>query len=332
MKQNIIEDINNNVSKNEIIDKYKISKATYFRIQKQIKENNEVSENISNNISNNNISQINDSVNNDTNNETENDNETEDQKSEFNIETFKKELNNNSNNNIQKNDILSEKSFISQKSYKSNKTFVSNKSISFSRKKDFNNFKIPDQNQKQKTENIINVIKNTNIDNSNIEEIKEKRHHIIIIKQYFDIFDKDLISIYGNNRLNFEKSLFTLNLDQLKLILENIRTIINIKQNKTNFITISSNIIKGIETISTYSGYDVSGLEQQLLGNPEFIMDLNILSAETDVSKYLNPKSSVFLKIIRAMYQINNEHKIKKQFNDVMNDPKKLELIKNLEK
>jgi hypothetical protein len=31
-RDKIIEDINNNVSKNEIIDKYKISKATIFRI------------------------------------------------------------------------------------------------------------------------------------------------------------------------------------------------------------------------------------------------------------------------------------------------------------
>jgi hypothetical protein len=31
-RNQIIQDINNNISKNEIIDKYKISKATYFRI------------------------------------------------------------------------------------------------------------------------------------------------------------------------------------------------------------------------------------------------------------------------------------------------------------
>jgi hypothetical protein len=49
-------------------------------------------------------------------------------------------------------------------------------------------------------------------------------------------------------------------------------------------MTLSSNIIKSIETISTYSGYDITGLEKYLMNSEEFQTDLLILSAETDIS------------------------------------------------
>ena len=32
--------------------------------------------------------------------------------------------------------------------------------------------------------------------------------------------------------------------------------------------------IKAIETISNYSGYDVSGLENELMNDPDFLLDL----------------------------------------------------------
>jgi hypothetical protein len=122
----------------------------------------------------------------------------------------------------------------------------------------------------------------------------------------------------------FEKKLFTLNYDQLLTILENIRTTINIKQNKSNFIVLSSNIIKGIEMVSNYSGYDVEGLEKYLMNNDDFNTDLQILSCELDISKYVNIKSSCFLKLIKGMTLINQENKIKKQLNNVINDEEKI--------
>jgi len=45
------------------------------------------------------------------------------------------------------------------------------------------------------------------------------------------------------------------------VILEDIRVSINLLSNKSSFLTISQGLLKGIETISNYSGYDVSGLE-----------------------------------------------------------------------
>jgi hypothetical protein len=35
-------------------------------------------------------------------------------------------------------------------------------------------------------------------------------------------------------------------------------------------MTLSSNIIKGIETISCYSGYDINGLESYLMNDKDF--------------------------------------------------------------
>jgi hypothetical protein len=46
-------------------------------------------------------------------------------------------------------------------------------------------------------ETILDTIKNVNY-SSNLEELKEIRHHIIIIRQYIHNFEDDLKSIYVN--------------------------------------------------------------------------------------------------------------------------------------
>jgi hypothetical protein len=48
------------------------------------------------------------------------------------------------------------------------------------------------------------------------------------------------------------------------------------------------------------------------------------------MSKYVNYKSQAFIKLIRKMYMINQENNIKKQMNNILNDPEKIELIKNI--
>jgi len=50
------------------------------------------------------------------------------------------------------------------------------------------------------------------------------------------------------------------------------------------------------------SGYDVSGLTDDLYSDPQFIYDLQIISCELDISKYINPKTSVLLKVVRKAY------------------------------
>ena len=64
----------------------------------------------------------------------------------------------------------------------------------------------------------------------------------------------------------------------------------------------------------------------------DFLMDLKIISCEVDISKFINLKSSAFLKIMKATYQKNQENKIKKQLDDVLNDKNKLDKIINLDK
>ena len=58
---------------------------------------------------------------------------------------------------------------------------------------------------------ILEVIKNTNdIGNDDIEYMKQKRSHIIIIRQYLNCpaFTNELKNIYGSNKNIFEKNKF----------------------------------------------------------------------------------------------------------------------------
>jgi hypothetical protein len=42
------------------------------------------------------------------------------------------------------------------------------------------------------------------------------------------------------------------------------------------------------------------------MNDQDFLLDLQIISCELDLSKYLNPKSSAFLKVVRKMVVLNN--------------------------
>ena len=344
LKNNIIIDLNDNLNYKVICDKYKISKNSVYKIKKELEQEYEKESSIEEKESN--IEEQEQ----ESNKEDSIDNEI------FDIEEFKNELNNNTV--IEDEPIIEEEpiiinepviienkpvinnndlSFISKSSYRSNKSLKSNKSIrslknvSF-KKKEKKNIIADSFINSKKNENIIDIIKNTECNNGDIDDLKKRRSTIIIIKQYLSTFEEDLKVIFSPNKIMFEKKLFTLNYDQLLTILENIRTTINIKQNKSNFMTLSSNIIKGIEMISNYSGYEVSGLEQQLLHDEDFKIDLQILSCELDISKFINVKSSCLMKIVKTMYSINNEHKMKNQINIVLNDEQKLQELINLDK
>ena len=281
LRDNIIIDIKNEVNYKYICDKYKISKNSVYKIKKELEKENTEEE--QENTEKENEEELNEEEKENT--EKENEDYSVD-KEIFDIEEFKNELNNdeyNENENeienndeiiedkiieneviqpvviLNKNIISNDNSFISKSSYKSNNSRTSKKSIknvSFKKKKPINNI---NNNNNENNKNNIDVIKNTDCNNGDIEDLKKRRSSIIIIKQYLSTFDEDLKSINSPNKCMFEKRLFTLNYDQLLTILENIRTTLNIKQNKSNFIVLSSNVIKGIETISNYTGYDVDG-------------------------------------------------------------------------
>ena len=321
VKQELEKLYNENVNYKEIIEKLKISKAQYYRIIKDIKEksiinksiNKSINENL-NTSSNSSSSSENTSSNSsksetetetETENETENeninendnenDNETEENNNNFDKEMFKKELNNISIidiNNDQKilktnndNDItipLNKKIVQREKTCRAALSCprVVNKII----QKESNINNISNINNKS---NIIETIKNCNT--GPIEEIKEKRSLIIIIRQYINVFTKELINIYLNKSI-FEKRLFTLTVDQLKLILENIRIELNLNRNKNMFINVATNGLRASEQICKFSGYDVTGLTDELLNDPDFIMDLQIITVKLMYQNILTQK------------------------------------------
>jgi hypothetical protein len=106
--------------------------------------------------------------------------------------------------------------------------------------------------------------------------------------------------------------LFNINLNDLKVILENIRVELNLSRNKEMFSTLVNASLIGIEKVSSYCNYNIDGFSNELMNDPSFQYDLKIIQCEIDCSKYINVKSSCFLKIVKTMYQKNKENEIKK--------------------
>jgi hypothetical protein len=50
------------------------------------------------------------------------------------------------------------------------------------------------------------------------------------------------------------------------------------------------------------------------------------------MSQYISSKTSVFMKVVKKMYMKNKENQITKEYNNVLNDPEKINKIKNLSK
>ena len=373
-KQEIIKSYNEKLPSIEIIKKFNISKATYYRIIKNLKDksiensnnitlndNNDIqnnSQNISDNTDNsddeNNEKENNDNENeNNENNDNDNDNDNnENNDNEFNIETFKRQINNdindiendnndNDNNNINQNnniDINENKTFkkinlkpipidnINDNSVISRISKISKVSrVSFARKKNkFNNI----LNNNRST--IMDTIKNVST-GDDLDTIKLKRKIIIKIRLYLKECEEDLKTLY-TNKSNFERSLYTQNIDQLNIILEDIRITLNINRNKPVFFNCVETGLRTMETICNYSNFDITGTTDELMNDPEFLYDLKLMSCEINMTDYINPKTTAFMKIMKKVYVKNNENKIKKQINNVINDPAKLEKIINLDK
>ena len=56
------------------------------------------------------------------------------------------------------------------------------------------------------------------------------------------------------------------------------------------------------------------------------------LQCETDLSEYINPKSSVFIHLIKTTYQKYKENEVKEKIDNIINNSDKLEKIKQLDK
>ena len=186
IKNEIIKDYNEKMKPLDIVSKYNISKATYYRI---IKESSNVSKN--NTIINN----EDESTENESNENESNENENESNNvSLFNKEQFKKELNDNDNDNNDDNDNDNNDnniSVISKKSIKVNKVFKNTPTII---KNDVSDLSISFNNRKNhysnvNKSNIMETIKQVN-NSESVDELKEKRSLIIIIRSYINTFEK----------------------------------------------------------------------------------------------------------------------------------------------
>ena len=61
-----------------------------------------------------------------------------------------------------------------------------------------------------------------------------------------------------------------------------------------------------------YSGVDINGVADELLKDENFLYDLKMISAEIDLSRYINPKTWAFIKVIQKWYSKYEENKILK--------------------
>ncbi len=84
------------------------------------------------------------------------------------------------------------------------------------------------------------------------------------------------------------------------------------------------------EKTQNYSGINITGLADEQLQNDDFKMDLMIISAEINISDYINPKTSALIKVVKKSYEKYNENKIFCQLNNNLNDINKLEKLKSL--
>lgn len=310
IENKIIELKENKNSVNKIIDNifnefnYKLTK---YKVNKVISNHNtlqsEESE-ITEKTSNNNDEETNDEEDEETGNETE----IEEEETKNNIVNLKNNSLINSLNNS-KTDI------------KINENVINNNIP----------HPIPIINE-NKNDYIHDIINNTSNNNySNIDDLKEKRHHIIIIRQYINTFPIELKNIFVNKD-NFNKKLFNMTIDQLKLLLENIRVELNLKKNNTLFIDTCKNLLVGYEKVMLYANVDLKGIADELINDPNFMYDLQLISCEINISNYINPKTSCLIKLIQKSYMKYEENKIINNFENKLNNDDILNKIKNIQK
>ena len=96
----------------------------------------------------------------------------------------------------------------------------SEENINIDLEKEVKIFNKPKKTKRKQQDNysIIHEIKADNVD-----ELKERRSNIIIIRQYLQTFHEKLKKIFGSNKDKFMKNLIKLNNEQLLCILEQIR-------------------------------------------------------------------------------------------------------------
>ena len=85
-----------------------------------------------------------------------------------------------------------------------------------------------------------------------------------------------------------------------------------------------------MEQVSVFSGYDVTGMANELLQDPSFIYDINLISCECDLTAYINPKTSAIIKVFKTAYMKHKINNMNKQINKVVDNKDLLEQMKNI--
>ena len=83
-------------------------------------------------------------------------------------------------------------------------------------------------------------------------------------------FNDKLQGVIYDNSNKFMKSLYSLPMDKLEVLLENIRSHLNIKRNADNFERIMSTMIIGFEKMGPKMGLHIEGLYEDLIKDLEY--------------------------------------------------------------
>ena len=158
----------------------------------------------------------------------------------------------------------------------------------------------------------------------------ECKNEIIIIRQYFSHFKDKLNTIFGNTekeQKKFINSLTKTTLQDLKNIHELIIFELTLKRNHNTFETGSKTILNAIELFCTrFLKIDLSGATEQLFNDENFKQDLIMVSCELNISNYLTPKRSLFLRTLQNYYITYNKNKIKNNMENIEKNMKDIKV------
>jgi hypothetical protein len=105
---------------------------------------------------------------------------------------------------------------------------------------------------------------------------------------------------------------------------------LNLQKNNSLFIDTCKNLLVGYEKLMVYSGINLKGISEDLMNDPSFIYDIQILSCEVDISKYINPKTSCLFKILQSSYMKYEQNKIIENLENKINNDDVLNKLKNI--
>jgi len=158
-----------------------------------------------------------------------------------------------------------------------------------------------------------------------LEELKnddwqQRKKLIIYIRQYIQNFRDKLKCIIGNNYVQqkeFEKSLPQFNTNDLTVILENIRFELNIERNSKTLLSSVESVLRTIENVASIMKIDITGSANELLQNEDFMHDLKMASCEINISEYITPQRSLFMRGLTVYYKNYYSNKLKNKINDI---------------